>query len=114
MNTAANRRQYARYMAEFSAKYTVKEGKFRDLISNVGAGGVFVITRRKISLGRSINIQFPIFALGKRLSVMGTVVRCDAEGFAVMFNETIEEGLLKNGQFPGSANENHRSTTEID
>lgn len=114
MNTVDNRRQYPRYMAVFSTKYTVKEGKFRDLIRNVGAGGVFVSTRRKIRQGRSINIQFPILALGKRLSVMGIVVRCDTNGFAVMFNEAIEAHLLKEGRFPGSVDEGNRSTTNID
>lgn len=114
MNTLANRRHYPRYMAVFSTKYTIKEGKFRDLIRNIGAGGVFVSTRRKINQGRSINIQFPIFAFEKRLSVMGTVVRCDTDGFAVMFNEAIEKKMLQDGRFPGSVTEDNRSTQKID
>ena len=114
MNTAAHRRQYPRYAAVFSTKYAVKEGMFRDLIRDIGAGGVFVSTRRKIIQGRSINIQFPIFAFGKWLSIMGTVVRCDDRGFAVMFNEAIEVKILKEGRFPGNANECNRSTIKID
>ena len=105
MNTVAHRRQYPRYTAVFSTKYAVKEGMFRDLIRDVGAGGVFVSTRRKIPQGRPINIQFPIFAFGTWLSIMGTVVRCDAKGFAVMFNEAIEVKLLKEGRFPGNADD---------
>lgn len=114
MNTVAHRRQYPRFPAVFSTKYTVKEGKFRDLIRNVGAGGVFVTTRRKIHQGRSINIQFPIFAFGRRLSLMGTVVRCDADGFAVMFHEAIEVKIFKEGRFPGNVDEGSRSTIKID
>ncbi|WP_319404755.1 PilZ domain-containing protein [uncultured Desulfosarcina sp.] len=94
MNTVPNNRRYPRHMALFSSKYTVKEGTFRDLIKDIGAGGVFVSTRRKINQGRPINLQFPIFAFKKRFSLMGKVVRCNTTGFAVMFNEPIDEKLF--------------------
>lgn len=110
MNTVAHRREYPRYTAVFSTKYTVKEGTFRDLTRDIGAGGVFVSTKRKINQGRPINIQFPIFAFEKRLSIMGTVVRCESNGFAVMFNEALEVKIFKEGRFPGNVNEGSRST----
>lgn len=110
MNSVAHRRQYPRYTALFSTKYAVKEGMFRDLIRNISAEGVFVSTRRKILQGRPINIQFPIFVFEKRLSIMGTVVRCDSKGFAVRFNEALEVKMLKGGRFPRSVNEGSRST----
>ena len=97
MNSVPNSRQYPRHTALFSSKYTVKEGTFRDLIKDVGAGGVFVSTRRKIVQGRPITIQFPVLAFKKRLSLMGTVVRCNAKGFAVMFDEPIDEKLFNEG-----------------
>jgi len=114
MNTVAHRRQYTRYPSVFSMKYTLKEGRFRDLISNIGAGGVFISTRRKVKLGRAINIQFPIFAFGENLSVMGTVIRCDPEGFAVMFDEACEVKLFKDGKFPGNVTDDSRSAIKID
>jgi len=114
MNIVAHRRQFSRYAAVFSAKYTAREGKFRDLIRDVGAGGVFISTKRKIQEGRRINIQFPIFAFERRLSLLGTVVRCEPEGFAVMFEEAIDVGLFKDGRFPGNVVEDKRSTTRID
>lgn len=114
MNTVAHRRQYPRYTAVFSTKYIIKEGTFRDLIRNIGAGGVFISTTRKVSQGKLINIQFPIFAFEKRLSVMGTVVRCDTLGFAVRFNEAIEVNLFNGGRFPGSVKEGDRSIIKID
>lgn len=114
MNTVAHRRQYPRYSAVFSTKYTTKEGTFRDLTRDVGAGGVFISTRKKIPQGRRINIQFPIFAFEKILSLMGTVVRCESNGFAVMFEEAIEVKAFKDGRFPGNINENKRSDTRID
>lgn len=114
MNNIAHRREYTRYTALFSTKYTLKEGMFRDLIVNISAGGVFFSTRRKIIQGRSINIQFPIFAFGKWLSVMGTVVRRNSKGFAVMFDEAIEVKILKEGRFPGNVNAGNQPTTNID
>jgi len=114
MNTVAHRREYARYSAVFSAKYTTKEGRFRDLTRDVGAGGVFISTQRKIRQGQRINIQFPIFAFEKRLSLMGTVVRCESNGFAVMFEDAIKVKAFKDGRFPGNIKKNKRSNTRID
>ncbi|MGD9307898.1 MAG: PilZ domain-containing protein [Desulfosarcina sp.] len=114
MNSVPHRRQYARYAAVFSTKYTAKEGKFRDLTRDVGAGGVFINTKRQIKKGRRINIQFPIFAFEKKLSLLGTVVRCDPDGFAVMFDEAIDVEIFKDGRFPGNTKESKRSTARID
>lgn len=105
INTVAHRRQYSRYTPVFSAKYTIREGTFRDLIKNVGAGGVFIRTRRRVDLGRPVNIQFPIFAFGIWLSIMGRVVRCESEGFAVMFDEAMDVRLFNDGLFPGNVDE---------
>ncbi len=105
MNTVAHRRQYPRYKTDFSAKYTLKEGKFRDIIQDIGAGGVYFNTRRRIQPGRSINIQIPIFAFGRPVSVMGTVVRTEDDGFAVAFDWALEARLFNDGDFPRSARE---------
>lgn len=114
MSTVAHRRQYPRYAAVFSTKYTTREGAFRHLTRDVGAGGVFISTRMKIRQGRRINVQFPIFAFEERLSLMGTVLRCEPEGFAVMFEEAIEVKVFKEGRFPGNVEEDNRSITKID
>jgi len=99
MNTAINRRRHPRHTALFSAKYTAKEGPFRDLVKDIGAGGVFVRTRRKVIQGRAINIQIPILVFGKRLSLMGTVVRSNAMGFAVRFDKPIDQRLFDAGDW---------------
>ena len=99
MKTARNRRRHPRRTALFSAKYTSKEGTYRDLVRDIGAGGVFVRTRRKMVQGRTINLQIPILVFGKRLSLMGTVVRCDGEGFAMMFDKPIDEKIFSAGDW---------------
>lgn len=103
MNTVAHRRQYPRYAAVFSTKYTLKEGTFRDLVHDIGAGGIYISSRRPIPLGRRINIQIPVCAFGRRLSIMGDVVRCNADGFAVMFEDDIDIRIFKDGRFPANA-----------
>ena len=114
MNTVAHRRQYPRYAAVFSTKYTLKEGTFRDLVQDIGAGGIFISSRRPIRLGRRINIQIPVFAFGRRLSIMGNVVRSTPDGFAVMFSEDIDIKIFKDGRFPANGKAGFESTIKID
>ncbi len=45
---------------------------------------------------------------------MGTVVRCESEGFAAMFEEAIEVEAFKDGRFPGNVEEDNRSITKMD
>jgi len=108
VDSAENRRRYLRHQALFSAKYTVKEGTFRDLITDIGAGGAFIKTRRNITLDQSINIRFPTFAFENRFYATGIVVRDASEGFAVRFNEPIDEKICQEGQLPGIISERDR------
>jgi hypothetical protein len=93
MNRVRNQRQYPRHAARFSAKYKVEEGTFRDLVTDISAGGIFVATRQKIKQGQSIELQIPVPVINNRLPVFGKVVRSDVTGFAVMFaKEIYKEG----------------------
>lgn len=97
MQPMVNRRKYPRHLALFSAKYIVKSGTYRDLIGNVSAGGIYIHTRRAIEHGQRITLRFPIIAFDQRPSVLGTVVRSQDQGFAVMFDRPIEERIPKDG-----------------
>ena len=87
-------------MARFSAKYTVSSGTYRDLVGNVSAGGVFILSRRTVLPGQRISIQFPIFALHSKPSVKGTVVRCQEHGFAVMFQRPVHGRICPADFYP--------------
>ena len=89
-------------------KYTVKEGTFRDVIKNIGAGGLFVRTSRKVAVGQPIALQFPLFNFKQTIKVTGTVCRIDQRGFAVTFNEAIEGLICKEGHFPEIVHEGDR------
>ena len=102
IKTRSEKRKHPRHAALYSAKYTVKSGTYRDLIGNVSAGGIYIYTRQSIPHGQRINLRFPIVAFDQRPSVMGTVVRSQDRGFAVMFDYPIEERLSRQGHFHGS------------
>ena len=89
-------------------KYTVKEGTFRDVIKNISAGGLFVRTSRRIKSGQSITLRFPLFSFDKVIKVTGTISRIAQTGFAVTFNETIDELICKKGHFPEIVHEGDR------
>ncbi|MGD9310742.1 MAG: PilZ domain-containing protein [Desulfosarcina sp.] len=108
MNTNKNRRQHLRHSAFFSVRYTVKEGTFRDLITNIGAGGAFISTRRHVNLNQTVSIRFPTFAFEKQFYAKGIVVRQNSSGFAVSFNAPVDEKICHEGQPPGILSERNR------
>jgi len=103
-----NQRRFPRRAAFIIAKYTVKEGTFRDIIKNIGATGIFVRTWRKIALGQSIELQFPVFDFENQLQVMGKVVRSSPKGFSVVFDQPIAGLICKEGHFPEIVHESNR------
>jgi hypothetical protein len=78
-----NRRRYPRRTTYIIAAYTVQEGTFRDVIKNIGAGGLFVRTSRNIASGQSIRLEFPLFRFDNTVTVSGKIVRKSPDGFAV-------------------------------
>ena len=104
-----NRRQYLRSPSYIIAKYTVLEGHFRDVIKNIGSGGLFIRTTRRIAIGQPISIEFPLFQFNNLIQVTGMVVRIDSTGFAVTFNDPIHGLISRNGEFPKIVHETDRS-----
>lgn len=90
------------------AQYTVKEGTHRDVIKNIGAGGLYIRTTRKISKGQSIELEFPLFRFDNTVVVSGKVVRTDSDGFAVAFDEPLDALESINGRLPEIVHEINR------
>lgn len=103
-----NRHEYPRRTSFIIAKYIVKEGSYRDVIKNIGAGGLFVKTSRKIALEQSIALEFPLFQFDNLIQVTGKVIRRDPDGFAVEFNDLLEALYCRNGEFPKIVHESER------
>lgn len=100
MNQKLNQRQYPRRAALFIAKYTVIEGTFQDIVGNIGAGGLFIKTKRRIAVGQPILIEFPLMEIKNTIEVEGRVVRIDHDGFAVTFTEAVAGLIHKEGHLP--------------
>ena len=100
MNPITNKRQYPRRADFIVAKYTVLEGTFQDIVGNIGAGGMFIKTKRRIAVGQPILTDFPILELKNRIQVQGRVVRIDPNGIAVTFTKTVPRLIRKEGHFP--------------
>jgi Tfp pilus assembly protein PilZ len=108
MKPKAENRQYARRTSYIVGEYTVLEGVFRDAIKNIGAGGLFISTDRKVAVGQPISIKFPLFTFDNLIQVKGRIVRGDPEGVAITFNEAIEGLICKKGHFPEIVHEGDR------
>ncbi len=73
------------------ARYTVREGTYRDIIKNISAGGLFIRTTRRIATGQPISLEFPLFDFAEQVEVQGTVIRVEHHGFAVEFDRPLRE-----------------------
>lgn len=105
MNSRPEKRRYPRRTSYIIAEYTVREGTFRDIIKNIGAGGLFIKTTRKVSAGQPVSIKFPLFDFDQIIEVHGRVVRRDTDGVAVAFNKAIKGLICRERQFPDIVHE---------
>lgn len=110
MRRKPNRKKRSRRTSYIIAEYTVREGTHRDVIKNIGAGGLFVRTSRKIAEGQPIQIEFPLFRFDNTIRVSGKVVRIDSDGFAVAFDSLIKALESKDGQLPEIVHEINRGS----
>ena len=99
-NPIKDQRQHPRRASFIIVDYAVKEGKFRDIMKNVGANGVFVNTQRKITAGQPIWLEFPLFDFDHTIQTTGHVTRSNNKGFAVSFNKPIAGLICKEGHLP--------------
>lgn len=61
-------------------------GRTRD----VGAGGVYVVSQEEVATGTRVRVSVHLGHLGRMFSSFGSVVRREAHGFAVAFDNTVE------------------------
>ena len=78
------------------------------MIKNIGAEGLFIRTSRKIAEGQTILLKFPLFRFDKIIQISGKVVRREHSGFAVDFDEPIDDLISKEGLFPDIVHEGNR------
>ena len=91
MEPRLEKRRYPRRLALYQAKYTITSGTYRDPIADISAVGISIYTHRPVDDGERIRLRFPIVAFDQRPSVTGTVVRSHSRGFAVAFDEPVND-----------------------
>ena len=108
MNPIPNQCQYPCRTAFIIAEYTTIKGTRQDVIKNIGACGLFVRTWKKVEVGQTIKLKFPLFSFEQTLQVSGTVSRIEPTGFAVTFDNLIKGLICKEGHFPEIVHESDR------
>ena len=108
LHSGPDLRQYPRQTSYIIARYTVLEGTFRDIIKNIGAGGLSVRTGRYIAVGQPVTIEFPLWQFDYLVEISGQVVRQDSKGFAVAFDEPIHGLICRDGLLPEIVHETQR------
>ena len=109
MKTGSDRRRYPRHAAAFTVKYTVNSVTYRDLVRDVSSGGIYIGNWRAIKDGQRISLHFPVSALDQKSSITGIVMRSQDRGFAVIFDNPIEEKIFQDGRDPGIKIDRYRS-----
>jgi PilZ domain len=111
-NRADNQRQHPRRASFIIVEYTVREGRFRDIMKNVGANGMFINTQRAIDEDQPVWLEFPLFEFDHLIKASGQVTRCTANGFAVAFDKPIPGLICKEGHLPEIVHEMDRMEDE--
>ena len=108
MAKPSDARAHPREGALIIAQYTTAKENAHCLIKNISAGGLFVKTSWKLDVGEPITLTFPLFDVDETITVSGTVSRIEPLGFAVAFDQPIEDLVCEKGHFPKIVNEADR------
>ena len=98
-------RGFKRRTSFIIVEYKVNEGVFRDIIKNIGPGGIYIGTRRAIAGGQDITLKFPLFSFEKQIEARGRVVRSGPHGFAVTLDPPISQLINSDGAFASIVHE---------
>ena len=89
----AGYRKYPRKEVSIATAYVVQDNIYTDFIKNIGAGGVYITTKKSQSVGDEISMNFMLTGHKRPIRVFGTIIRSTPNGFAVKFYEKVEELL---------------------
>ena len=62
-----------------------KYGEFKERVQNLSAKGVFLATRRKLSVGDEIAMTIPLVHAKAMIRATGEIIRLNSEGVGVEF-----------------------------
>ena len=100
MQKKNEKRRHYRKNTLIIADYTTLAGRFHGVLTDISAGGLFVRTVNLPVVGQAVALEFSLFCFDDRISVAGTVIRIDSNGFAVRLDEPIETLACPEDDFP--------------
>jgi hypothetical protein len=83
------KREHARKDLSITALFMLGSYFFRDSITNIGAGGLFLETNTPVAVGQTVTISFALSENEPPIEVKGKIVRVTANGFGVKFKEPL-------------------------
>jgi len=82
-----DQRQHPRFACRVKVDFDINDWSYGGVVTNVSLGGVFIETRHPITVGSEITLSLSSLNKSRLCNVKGKVVRRDAKGVGVRFNE---------------------------
>jgi CheY-like chemotaxis protein len=83
----AEQRQHPRYDCKISVDFDISDWSYEGIVMNISMGGVFIETHHPVTVGSEIMLALTSLNDWRHCTIKGTVVRRDASGVGVLFNE---------------------------
>jgi Tfp pilus assembly protein PilZ len=116
-NFNRGKREHARKDLSVYALFMVGNYFFRDYITNISAGGLFLETKTPATVDEKVTIAFTLSDNEDPIEVEGKIVRVKPNGFGVKFDEPLaiekEINIETNNRKKNSIEEVHFRTSEI-
>ena len=86
-------RKFPRKEVSIPSAYVIKDHIYTDVIKDISAGGVYITTKKSHSVDDEISLNFILSGHKRTIRIFGKIVRSTPNGFAIKFNEIVEELL---------------------
>ena len=83
------KREHARKDLSINALFMLGSYFFKDYITNISAGGLFLETKIPATVGGAVTISFTLSDNEDSIEVEGEIARVKPNGFGVKFNEPL-------------------------
>ena len=82
-------RKHPRKHTSIFAVFSGQDCYFRDYISDISAGGLYIETQTALFIDQELLITFFLPDAGAPIKIKGKVVRTDSKGIGIKFNELL-------------------------
>ena len=85
------KRKHSRKNLSINALFMIGSDFFRNCITNISPGGLFIETKAPVTVGGAVTIAFRLSDKEDHIEVEGKIVRVKPDGFGVQFNESLPD-----------------------